>query len=76
MSNSGFDDPERVGDHGSTSGSCLRHSGHYVLGCAGAYGGNGLPSEQRNVCYIPFLNSSIIHQIKQGLWPQYPILNL
>ena len=78
MSNSGFDDPGKAGDHGSTSGIYLRHGGsqqtdlknnadesyqHYVSDCAGAYGRNGLPSEQQNVSYSPFLNLSIIHQI-------------
>ena len=77
MSNSGFDDLGKAGDHGSTY---IRQGGNeqHGSGCAGAYGGNGQPSEQQNVSYSPFLNSTVINQItcKQELKPPSPILSL
>lgn len=30
---------------------------HYLSGCPGAYGGNGLPSKPQNVCFFTFLMS-------------------
>lgn len=35
---------------------------HYLSGCPGTYGGNELPSELPNVCFLPFFKSlAVIH---------------
>lgn len=52
MSNSGFDDSDRSVNHGLRHGG-NKHETDLTKDADGAYGGNGLPSGQQNVCYSP-----------------------
>jgi len=79
MSNSGFDPlsagdhGSMSGTYVSTSHSGNRrtdwktvadkHYQHYLSGCPGAYGGNGLPSEPQNVCFFTIFKMINIYRV-------------